>query len=73
MWALSKISAPGWEKSFSDEVELYDELLNWICSHCLIEFFEQYNHLPIDAEDLIWTACGAEFMIEEFDENCSNI
>jgi len=65
MYILTKISEPGWEKTFPNKQLAYEELEPWICKMCKEEHFAEYNEWPSTIEDLLWTACGCEFMGEE--------
>ena len=62
---LTKLSEPGWEKSYDDKVELQAELYKYICFQCQCE--EGITEIS-DIGDMLATACGCEFMVEE-DEN----
>ena len=66
MFELTKLSAPGWEKQFQTSLEVYMELQHYICNMCIEEFNDQFHTNPDDMHDLLWTACGAEFMVEYF-------
>ena len=73
---LIKRSDPGWEKEFQTEEELKAELYNWICKGCkegCDEEFDGFVHIepPIDLtsslDEMLSTACGCEFCVEEDD------
>lgn len=58
---LHKCSNPGWSKRFDSEVELVEELRNWVCDSCLTgSVVIDYNNL----DDLLWTPCGSEFIAD---------
>jgi len=65
MYELTKLSAPGWTKQFSSPLETYIELQHYICNMCIEEFINELSHSPKDVHDLLYTACGAEFMLEK--------
>lgn len=80
MFTLIKCSHPGWEKTFETEEECRLELRDHICNMCMAdsEFtigangeFTQDGVEPVplgeDAPigDLLSTACGCEFMVEQ--------
>lgn len=65
MYELTKLSTPGWQKQFPTVLEAYTELQHYICDNCIEEFISLYSHDPEDIYDLLWTACGAEFMFEQ--------
>ena len=67
---LIKVSAPGWEKDFNSEQELKEELFAHICSTCRSGFeCPEYSEDPVtinsELGDLLYTACGCEFMVEK--------
>ena len=59
---LIKLSSPGWEKDFDHKVELQAELFKYICFQCQCE--EGLTEIS-DIGDLLASACGCEFMMEE--------
>ena len=59
---LIKLSSPGWEKDFDNKVELQAELFKYICFQCQCE--EGLTEIS-DIGDLLASACGCEFMMEE--------
>ncbi len=64
IYELTKLSGPGWTKRFRTELEVYIELQHYICKMCITEFNHECHRDPKDIHDLLWTACGAEFMVE---------
>ena len=62
---LIKISDKGWEKEFNTKLGVYIELEKHVCEMCIAEFFMQYGQYPQNANDLLDTRCGCEFMLEE--------
>ena len=71
---LIKRSSPGWEKEFQTEEELKTELYSWICAGCKAGCYEEYDGIvheesPIDwtssLDEMLSTACGCEFCVEE--------
>lgn len=63
-YTLIKLSAPGWEKSYTDMLQLKAELAEWVCKSCHKEFETEYGEPPQSILDLLSTACGCEFMFE---------
>lgn len=61
-YVLTKISAPGWEKEFSNKLAARDRLYKHICNYCREDDSVGPNS-PI--EDMLSTACGCEFDFEE--------
>lgn len=59
---LIKLSAPGWEKQFTSDSEAQPELYKYICFQCRCE--EGITEIS-DIDDMLGTACGAEFMVED--------
>jgi len=64
-YTLIKLSGEGFEIQFKYENDLYDELLNYICDNCLIEYYDYYDYIPNTYDDLLSTSCGCEFRVEE--------
>jgi len=62
---LVKVSSPGWEKEVGSKLEAYFELEKHICDMCLDWFYIEYKEYPQDVYDLLCTACGCEFILEE--------
>lgn len=60
-YALTKLSRPGWEKNYSDVLDLKAELGEWVCEICFSEFEDKYGEPPMSVLDMLTTACGAEF------------
>lgn len=56
------MSRPGWEKPFATRSAARDELYRYICNQCRTEDGITSNS-PI--EDMLATACGCEFDLEE--------
>lgn len=65
MYELTKLSEPGWQKQFPTLLETYIELQHYICDMCIEEFVNKLSRPPEDIHDLLWTTCGAEFMLEK--------
>lgn len=42
---LTKMSAPGWEKTFSHWALAYNELRHWICPDCKTSFHYRYHQV----------------------------
>lgn len=61
---LTKLSEPGWEKSYSDKFQLQAELYKCICSQCRCE--EGITEIS-SIDDMLSTACGCEYMVEDED------
>lgn len=75
---LIKMSSPGWEKDFATEGELKAELYRHICGMCRRGLEDKYYY---DGEEIVWeeppitedsplgdmlaSACGCEFFIDE--------
>lgn len=59
---LTKLSSPGWDKEFDDEESLRNELVKYICNMCMEEDELFFNS---SVNDLLATACGCEFWVEE--------
>ena len=59
---LTKLSAPGWEKEYTDKVELQAELYKHICEQCRAE--EAVTEIS-SIYDMLNTACGCEFWVED--------
>lgn len=51
---LTKLFAPGWEKTFSDWTSTLQELKGWICEDCLTPYHYHY-HKTIEAEVRVGT------------------
>lgn len=68
---LIKISDPGWEKQFPNEIELLAELKKHICGRCYAgENYDDDNSPKIDPdnctiEELLCTPCGCEFDVQD--------
>ena len=58
---LTKLSRPGWEKTFDSEEEARDILYQHICRSCI-----NAEGLTVDStiEDLLCTDCGCEYSYE---------
>lgn len=56
MLVLSKISDPGWTREFETYTDVYEILKGYCCRECTSEAL---------VNELLGTACGAEFMLEE--------
>ena len=58
---LTKLSDPGWQKSFETETEVRDELLKYVCFQCRCE-----DGITDESElgDVLGTACGCEFWVD---------
>jgi len=74
---LVKLSSPGWEKEFQTELELKEELYSYICYHCREGCCEEFDGFEliepaVDSDssigEMLWTACGCEFLVEGIDE-----
>jgi hypothetical protein len=64
-YILTKISKPGWEQDFYDKQRLQQKLYQHICEQCRCE----EGITPIsDIADMLATACGCEFMLEDNNE-----
>jgi hypothetical protein len=57
-YTLIKISAPGWEKTFSTLQEVEKELSKYVCNMCEIEYGTSLNYM-------LSSACGCEFILED--------
>lgn len=58
---LTKLSEPGWQKSFETETEVRDELIKYVCFQCQCEYGITDKS---DLGDLLGTACGCEFWVD---------
>jgi hypothetical protein len=81
IYELCKASAPGWVKEYECEYDARQELLKWICKSCLAgsrEYIGENGEVVIDEDgdeppdqnnihELLSTACGCEFMYEEYE------
>ena len=65
MYSLIKVSAPGWERFLETEDDVWNELRPYICHMCIEDYFCNYNEHPKTVDDLLITACGCEFVVEE--------
>lgn len=76
---LHKLSAPGWTKEYDNDIDLKAELYSHICSSCRTGCKEKFDDGDIwevwgpvtensDICDMLATACGCEYDIEEVDE-----
>lgn len=77
---LVKISAPGWTKTYTNDIDLKAELYSHICDLCRpgevhvnddgeqFVLWEPVNENS-DIGDMLNTACGCEFMIDEDDDD----
>ena len=61
-FTLIKMSAPGWERDFSDKFELQARLYSHICEQCRGE--EGLTEIS-DVEHMLASACGCEFDVEK--------
>lgn len=65
-YKLFKLSEPGWELEFDSLQEAGDKLLKHICSDCSDEAIGSYTCFNDKLiYDLLCTACGCEFDLEE--------
>lgn len=73
---LHKLSAPGWTKEYDNDIDLKAELYSHICDSCRgghIEITDAGESWDIwdavnehsDVGDMLATACGCEYDIEE--------
>lgn len=58
---LIKMSAPGWEKEFTNEKKLKRELFNHICTMCCADEDITMNS---SIGDMLSTPCGCEYDVE---------
>lgn len=75
---LIKLSVPGWIKTYNNDIDLKAELYSHICMNCRSGHIEQLDDgewevwKPVDENsdigDMLATACGCEYDIEEEDE-----
>lgn len=61
-YKLIKLSTPGWEQDFVDKIQLQQKLYKHICNQCRCE--EAITEIS-DIADMLATACGCEFLLEE--------
>ncbi len=65
---LIKLSKPGWIKTYSTEQELRAELYSYLCLECR-EGSSEFGDLPVypdsTLDEMLSTACGCEFMVED--------
>ena len=74
---LIKLSKPGWIRSNLAESQVKELLYTYICAECREgsgDFGEPAQPVGPDADlgQMLATACGCEFMIEEDDEERSS-
>lgn len=72
MLTLIKLSAPGWEKQYTNEAELKAELYSHICNLCrrgdeCPEFPQDPVNENSTVDEMLSTPCGCEYMVEEND------
>ena len=60
---LTKLSDPGWQKSFETETEVRDELLKYVCFQCRCEDGITEKSELGDVLGTAW-ACGCEFWVD---------
>jgi len=70
MFTLIKLSAPGWEKQFTNESNLRVELYSHICNLCrrgdeCPEFPQDPVNENSTVDEMLSTPCGCEYMVEE--------
>ena len=58
---LTKLSEPGWQKSFETETEVRDEIFKYVCFQCRCE-----NGFTDESElgDVLSSPCGCEFRVD---------
>lgn len=61
IYFLTKLSKPGWDKTFDTEEEARAELYNHICKSCILEEELTMNS---SIDDLLATACGCEYIFD---------
>ena len=61
IYFLTKLSKPGWDKTFDTEEEARNELFTHICNECI----DVYDiGLSCTIEDLLSTDCGCEYSFD---------
>lgn len=63
-FTLTKLSEPGWDLDFYNKFDLQAKLYSCICNQCRAE--EGITEIS-DIADMLATACGCEYMLEEIE------
>ncbi len=61
---LTQMCYPGWTKLVRDKKEAVRELKPEICYRCIDELVRDGRD-PNNLDDLLWTRCGSEYMMED--------
>jgi len=62
IYFLTKLSKPGWDKTFDTEEEARNELYTHICKPCILA-----EELTLDStiDELLATDCGREYIFDK--------
>lgn len=61
------LSAPNYTIGSHDLSVIEQDLARSCCNSCMELHLEEFGHLPSSVEDYLWTPCGAEYILEDFE------
>lgn len=61
------LSTPNYTLGTHDLGLIRNELARKCCDSCYNLYLEEFGEHPETTEDYLWTPCGAEYSVDEFD------